>query len=134
MTVTTSRRRRIDARPLGPEQPSSSRATWRAVLCWIAMLAGCGSSPVDPLIEAVMPTRAAVGEAVDLVGERFAGSQRSVSFGGHEAAVVFWQDRRVRALVPGGAWGSTLAVVSVDGRRSNAMSLYVLGAPSDGRP
>jgi hypothetical protein len=129
--VTTSRRRRIDA----PRGLSIGREAWWLALCVVAMLgSGCGSSPIDPLIEAAMPDRAAVGEAVDLVGERFAGSQRSVNFGAHEAVVVSWQDKRVRTIVPAGAWGTTLAVVTIDGRRSNALSFYVLGAPSDGAP
>lgn len=91
-------------------------------------VAGCGEDPLGPLLEAVLPARGAPGVTVELVGERFEGSQRSASFGGMQAAILEWQPRRARARVPELAAGSTLVVVTVEGRPSAALGFYVEGS------
>jgi len=65
------------------------------------------------------------GTVVDLVGERFAGAERQVHFGGVAAVVDSWQDRRARVRVPAGPTGLTVVVVTIDGRPSNPLEFFV---------
>jgi hypothetical protein len=91
------------------------------------LAASCGSEPDSPVIEAILPDSAKTGEAVDVVGEHFFGTERTVSFGAQNAAVLLWQERRARATVPAGPMGATVVVVMVDGRRSNVVTFHVTG-------
>jgi hypothetical protein len=91
----------------------------------LALLAGCGDDVVDPRIEAILPDRGAPGTVVDVVGERFAGVERQVSFGGVAAVVDSWQDQRARVRVPAGPTGLTVVVVTIDGRPSNPVDFLV---------
>ena len=107
----------------------------RGLLALLALLllglAGCDESQ-DPLIEAILPARAAPGVAVEIVGERFSGAERQVSFGGVAASVLAWQERRARAIVPAGIAGLTIVVITIDGRPSNPKSFFVEGSVGDG--
>lgn len=85
---------------------------------------GCGTND-DPLIEAMVPARAPIGAPVDIVGERFVGEPRFVSFGGISAPVTFWQDLRVRVEVPDVVVGTVPVVVSVGGRPSPPFDFQV---------
>jgi len=82
----------------------------------------CGDDPVDPRIEAILPDHGQPGVVVDVVGARFDGSQRQVSFGGQPAQVQLWQEGRVRVAVPARSAGLTLVTVTVDGRPSNPVN------------
>lgn len=90
----------------------------------LALSSGC-SDPVAPLIEGVLPVAGASGALVDIVGERFAGSERAVAFGGVNAATIGWWERRIQARVPEGLSGQTVVVVTVDGRPSNPFDFLV---------
>ena len=91
----------------------------------VSSAAGCGSFD-DPLIEAIVPATAKIGSAVDVVGERFSGEPRFVSFGGTSARVLFWQDDlRVRVEVPEVTVGTVPVVVSAAGRPSAAFDFRV---------
>jgi len=87
-------------------------------------LSACGGFD-DPLIEAIVPARARIGAQVDVVGERFVGEPRFVSFGGVSARVVFCQDLRARVEVPEVVVGTVPVVVSVGGRPSPAFDFRV---------
>jgi hypothetical protein len=89
--------------------------------------AGCGDDPLGPSLEAILPARAAVGASVELVGERFEGSPHGVAFGGQEAAILDWQARRARVVVPTLGPGHTSVVVMVAARRSAPLSFTVEG-------
>lgn len=91
----------------------------------LALFVGCGDDVVDPRIEAILPDRGAPGTVVDVVGERFAGAERQVHFGGVAAAVDSWQDRRARVRVPAGPTGQTVVVVTIDGKPSNPADFFV---------
>lgn len=93
----------------------------------ITGLVGCGDEAIDPWIEAILPDHAPVGDVVEVVGERFSGEARSVAFGGHQAQVLNWGDRRARTRVPdaAGLSGVTVVVVTVDGRPSNPVSFEI---------
>ena len=105
------------------------RSATRAGLAMLGLLAaGCGGLDFSPpAIEAILPDHARTGETVEVVGERFLGSDRVVSFGGQSAQVMLWQERRARTTVPAGPMGATLVVVMVDGQRSNAVTFTVTG-------
>ena len=100
---------------------------WRHIagLCLLLALCACGDDLHDPLIEAILPDSASPGVMVDVVGERFDGVTRQVSFGATPAQAVLWQDRRVRVQVPAGISGLTRVVVTVDGMPSNPVSFQV---------
>ena len=105
-------------------------ATWAGLVTLTLGLlaAGCGGADFSPpAIEAILPDHAGTGETVEIVGERFLGTERVVSFGGHPAQVALWQERRARTTVPAGPMGATLVVVMVDGQRSNAVTFTVTG-------
>lgn len=107
----------------------------RLVLLWALLgalgLAGC-SDELAPRIIAVLPARASTGATVEIVGERFAGQQRTVAFGGHLASLLSSSDTRLSVRVPGGLSGLTIVVVQVDGRASNAVDFYVESIATDG--
>lgn len=86
------------------------------------------SDPTDPWIEAIVPSSGASGDVVDVVGERFGGVDRGVTFGGVNAEILFWNDQRVRVRVPEGLQGLTIVVVMIDGRPSNAVDFTVSSA------
>ena len=101
------------------------RAAQLLLFVLTAALAGCGEDLIDPSIEAILPQQGAVGAAVDILGQRFEGRRRFVSFGGVRAPVLMWQERRVRVYVPPGPPGHTAVVVTVDGRPSNPVDFSV---------
>lgn len=98
-----------------------------AVTCW-----SCGDDPVAPRIERVLPDSGRAGTVVDIVGERFGGSERAVHFGAVAARIQFWQQGRVRVEVPGGPAGLVPLVVTVDGRPSPAADFFVETSPDGG--
>ncbi|MFH1131242.1 MAG: IPT/TIG domain-containing protein [Pseudomonadota bacterium] len=109
----------------------------RYVLAGIVFVLGvaCGGDDfLGPRNVMVVPSEARVGEMVDLVGSGFDGENRFVTFGGKSANVAFWESGRVRVIVPGGVFGETLIVVTVDGRRSGAVPFTVLNEGVGGSP
>jgi len=108
----------------------------RHLAALLLLLAGCGSEPQNPRIEAALPDHALPGQAVDLVGERFGapGLEHVVGFGGSAAQVLLWQEQRIRVRVPQRSPGLTLVVVSVEGRPSNAVNFTVEGSAPDAGP
>ncbi len=103
----------------------SGRAVLLLVFAASALLSGCGEALSDPTITAVLPQRGVVGAEVDILGDRFQGSSRFVSFGGVQASIWLGEAGRVRVQVPEGPLGQTLVVVTIDGRPSNAISFLV---------
>lgn len=107
----------------------SARVCRRAALLLLflltASLAACGEELIDPAIEAILPQQGVVGTVVDILGQRFEGQERFVSFGGARAPVLMWQEGRVRVQVPPGPPGHTVVVVTVDGRPSNPVGFTV---------
>ncbi len=101
------------------------RAALLLVLAALALLSGCGEALSDPTITAVLPQQGVAGAEVDILGDRFQGSSRFVSFGGVQASILLWEAGRVRVQVPEGPLGQTLVVVTIDGRPSNAISFLV---------
>ena len=98
-----------------------------AGLSLLALLVdGCSSSSLDPLLQAVLPDRAAPGAAVDVVGDRLIGDVE-VHFGGSPASILTSEARRLRVQVPSCTPGLQLLVVTVDGRVSNALDFTVEG-------
>lgn len=94
--------------------------------------AACEDDPTQPRIEALLPAKAVAGALIDVVGERFDGTRRFVSFGAIPAEVVLWQAQRARVRVPAGLSGWTVVVVTVDGTPSNTTSFFIEGESSDG--
>ena len=86
------------------------------------------SDPMDPWIEAIAPSSGASGDVVDVVGERFGGVDRGITFGGVNAEILFWGARRARVRIPEGRPGLTIVVVMIDGRPSNAVDFTVSSA------
>lgn len=96
-----------------------------ALLLLLLLMPACGDEPLAPRIEAILPDHGQPGESVDVVGERFGGTVRQVSFGGEPAQVSLWQAARARVAIPSRAAGLTLVTVTVDGRPSNAVSFQI---------
>lgn len=104
------------------------------------LVAGCGAGD-GPRIDAITPEAAVAGQRVVLTGEDFCGSDvvveegvcmplpvGYVSFGIDpqiDGQVASWRDDRIEAVVPGGASGRVLVVLTVDGRSSNGVWLEV---------
>lgn len=102
-----------------------ARAGRLALLLPVLLSASCGDDPVDPRVEAILPDHGQPGDQVDVVGERFAGTERQVSFGGAPVQVTQWHEGRVRVVVPALAAGLTLVVVTIDGRPSNPVNFRI---------
>ena len=96
-----------------------------ALTLLVGALVGCGPELHDPVIRAVVPVRGGPGAAVDLIGERFDGERRGVSFGGVQARVLLWEPGRARVEVPQGPQGHTVVVITVEGRPSAPADFFV---------
>jgi len=96
------------------------------------MLGACAEAS-GPHIETLLPGSAPGGAVVDVVGERFGGSTRSVAFGGMPARALSFDDRRARVVVPDGLAGAVLVVVTVEGLPSNGVTFFV-GSAADAGP
>jgi hypothetical protein len=83
-------------------------------------------SVLPPLISALNPDSAAVGDTIEILGLRFgsAGAGSQVLFGTLAASTPTWTDTRILAVVPVGAQSGSVQVV-VDGLASNAKSFQV---------
>ena len=107
-----------------------------ALLLAALLLSGSGlsacSDATGPHIDALVPGRAPAGAIVEVVGERFNGTERTVAFGGAAAKVLVWGDKRARVIVPAGKTGLTPVVVKVDGQVSNPVDFYSTNATADG--
>jgi len=109
------------------------------------VLTACGSDEVGPVIDSLLPTAAARGASVEIVGNRFCGDASDdakadgscmtppngfVNFGEDadvtRAVVVAWTNQKITVQVPQSATvGSTLVLVIVNGVSSNAASFEV---------
>ncbi len=83
-------------------------------------------SILPPLITALNPDSAAVGDTIEILGSRFGspGASSQVLFGTLAASTPTWTDTRILAEVPVGAQSGSVQVV-VDGLASNAKSFQV---------
>jgi len=110
----------------------------------VALAAGCGDS-AGPTVDQVVPTAAARGTEIQILGERFCGDAAAnvdeaggcvtppagfVTLGANDmvrASVRSWKAAEVRVVIPQSiATGSTVVIVTVDGASSNAAPFEVL--------
>lgn len=117
-------------------------------LCLLSFACDDGDDP-SPRIFQVLPDRAAVGEPIHILGEKFCGPDpKDVGNGGHcEVSVdllvnlsgleafrptrndlpTFWDPELIETQIPGGApTGVTKLVIMVRGRQSNAVNFEIL--------
>lgn len=101
------------------------------------MLLGCSDDLQAPRLTRVVPSSAAAGARVDVIGERLAGHMVSVAFGGVSGELLFEESQRLSVRVPATFGGTVLLVVTVDGRVSNPLSFTridgTLPGPDGGR-
>ncbi|MEX0602515.1 MAG: IPT/TIG domain-containing protein [Bacteroidota bacterium] len=84
-----------------------------------------------PVVTAVEPDSAAIGDTVRILGSSFGASQGTsvVTIGGQQAGViVLWSDTEIRARVPAGAASGTVTV-RVGNTTSNPVSFNVIAGP-----
>ncbi len=83
---------------------------------------------VQPFIHSLQPTSGVPGDTVEIRGARFGNAQGNgtVSFNGVPAAVSFWSNNEIDAVVPAGAGSGDVAVVTQEGRVSNGSFFTVL--------
>ncbi len=120
------------------------RLFFATLVAAVAAMGGCGDS-AGPTIDQVIPTAAARGAEIQILGQRFCGDAVTnvdemgacvtppagfVTLGETDmvrASVRSWKAAEVRVVVPQSiAAGSTVVIVTVDGASSNAAAFEVL--------